>query len=352
MYHRLKISKSARTLIPLAVCAVVAVAAEPHFASALTFPDILNQPKVLGDSTSNLYPYPNASLVKDGSTIYFISGTTKIPFANYKAFTGLGYSLRNVIAGDLSDYGLAQTYVINSASIAHPWGSWLSNKGVIYYAAQVGLIGVPSADIFLSNGGKWNLVIKANKYDLAVLKASGSLGTLTNDDPRVIGQPTLQFGGAGSQNNSTNSGSGSAGSSAATTSTTTVISYAPQIFLPTNVYASTTATFGAISGDPNLPLVYTYFWSDGSPSDSVTANSVVHTYYAAGTYTLGVTVTDSQRNATSSSATVTVILPPNIKLFRAGDFFACRRDSRNQRDRYGQRKRSAKFTFNLYHFLG
>ena len=91
-----------------------------------------------------------ASLVNDGGTIYFISGTTKVPFTNYQAFTGLGYSLQNVISGDLGSYTLSRTYMINTANTSHPWSSWLSYKGVVYYSTQAGLIGVPSAEVFLS----------------------------------------------------------------------------------------------------------------------------------------------------------------------------------------------------------
>lgn len=278
--------------------------------------NILNQPQILGESVAIPYPYPNASVVKDNGTIYFIYGTTKIPFANYKAFTGLGYSARNVVSGDLANYDLAQGYIISSANIAHPWGSWVSNKGAIYYSSPDGLIAVPSAESFLSNGGQWNLVVKANKYDLALLRGGAPLDILSDNDPRVAGQPVLKFGGPTAQNNPSPAPPvpppANTGSNATTTgATTTAVSYAPQITLPAQLYSGASLTVTATSVDPNLPLVYTFFWGDGT-SNSLTKNYAVHIYSAAGNYTLGVSIADSQGNTASSSVTAAVTLPPNV----------------------------------------
>ncbi len=309
MGYILKVPMSTKALATLACFGILAVAAifAPRV-SALTMSDILNQPKILGDTTSNPYPYPTASLVNDNGTIYFISGTTKIPFTNYKAFTGLGYSLRNVVKGDLSSYNPSQSYAINTANAAHPWGSWISYNKVVYYSAQTGMIGVPSAEVFLSNGGEWNLVVKANKYDLALLKTGGAPAVLTDNDPRVAGQPTLRFNGSTpSQNNPANLSSGSGGSSANNTVPTSTLS----VIIPQNIYASSTATFNVTSADPNLPLIYTFAWDDGSPSNSVTANSVVHTYYLPGLYYLSLTQTDFQNNTVATTIPLTVLLPPN-----------------------------------------
>ena len=269
----------------------ITVLAAPK-ASALTLDDILNSPKVLGDSTSNGFPYPTASLVKDGSAIYFISGTSKVPFTNYKAFIGLGYSLKNVVNGDLSNYSSSQAYVISTANARHPWGSWVSYKGVIYYLTQDGMIGVPSSAVFLSNGGQWRLVVAANKYDIAILKANSSLPVLTVNDSRIIGQPVFQFGGSGSTNNSAPVPS----PVQTITATPTVVSFVPQLVLPANIYASSSATFSAPSSDPNGTLIYTFDWDDGTPANSLAVSAAVHTYYITGVYMLNVSVIDSLKN--------------------------------------------------------
>jgi hypothetical protein len=158
-------------------------------AKALSLSQIVSQGVVLGDSTT-FYPYPTGTLVDDSGTVYFISGTTKVPFANWQAFVGLGYQGKNIVAGDLTNYTLAQGFTISSANTTHPWGSWLIYKGTVYYATQEGLIGVPSAAVFTSNGGDWIYIVKANSYDVAALNANPNLPLLTLNDPRVYGSST------------------------------------------------------------------------------------------------------------------------------------------------------------------
>lgn len=163
----------------------------PQKGSALTIDEIIQNQngKVLGDST-NTYPFPSGSLVNENGTIYFISGITKIPFTSWQTFVGLGYSLRNVVNGNLQNYTPSSTYFITTANADHPWGSWLLYNGTIYYAHETGLVGIPSWDIFLKNGGNLKYLVKANKYDVNVLNSGTSLPLLTAFDDRVYGQPT------------------------------------------------------------------------------------------------------------------------------------------------------------------
>jgi len=159
----------------------------PMDSQALTYSEIQSG-KVLGDNT--MYPYPSGSLVNDGGTIYFISGTTKVPFTNWQAFVGLGYSLRNVVNGNLQNYTPAQTYFITTANAPHPWGSWLLYNRTIYYSHETGLIGVPTWDVFLQNGGKSAYIVKANNYDVNILNTNSNISILTTNDQRVYNQPS------------------------------------------------------------------------------------------------------------------------------------------------------------------
>ncbi len=134
---------------------------------------------------TGFYPYPSGSLVNDDGTVYFIGGHIKVPFTNYQAFVGLGYSFLNVIEGDLTNYALASNYFITTANAVHPWGSWVIYKGTVYYSTQDGMIGVASAQVFTSNGGNWNLLVKANSYDIAALNANPNLSPMTLNDSRV-----------------------------------------------------------------------------------------------------------------------------------------------------------------------
>jgi|GEM_PF-2274485 len=135
--------------------------------------------------TASFYPYPSGSLVNDNGTIFFISGHTKVPFTSADVFIGLGYSFKNVIQGDLTNYALS-AYLISTVSATHPWGSWLIYKGTVYYSTKDGLIGVPSSEVFMSNGGDWNFIVKANSFDIAALNANPNLPILTDNDPRTI----------------------------------------------------------------------------------------------------------------------------------------------------------------------
>lgn len=134
-------------------------------------------------AATSVYPYSSGNLVNDGGTIYFISGTTKIPFTNWQAFVGLSYSSRNIVSGDLSNYTPTQSYFITTANAAHPWGSWLLYNGTVYYFHESGLIGVPSWDVFINNGGDAKYVVRTNSYDTQNLNVN--LPILTTNDPRV-----------------------------------------------------------------------------------------------------------------------------------------------------------------------
>ncbi len=93
--------------------------------------------------------------------------------------------MKNVVSGNLDAYTLS-TYVISSAKAAHPWGTWLLYKGTIYYSHQSGIIGVPSYDIFKTNGGNSNYVLPANTADIEILnQASSTLPLLQNNDTRL-----------------------------------------------------------------------------------------------------------------------------------------------------------------------
>lgn len=147
-------------------------------ASGLTMP---------GDShlPSHIATLPTGSLINDSGTIYLIIGQTKVPFTNFPAFIGLGYSLANVAKTDSSTYSPALTYQINSPQQAHPWSSWLLYKGTVYYNNEDGMIGVPSWDIFTTNGGKASLLLPMNQADINQLKNNPNLPSLIMNDSRL-----------------------------------------------------------------------------------------------------------------------------------------------------------------------
>jgi len=82
-----------------------------------------------------------------------------------KAFTGLGYTLANVVKADTSGYTLSGT-ILKSPIQTHPDGSWIQSGKVVFYVSSTGYIPVPSWSVFLSNGGDAKFIVKANTADL------------------------------------------------------------------------------------------------------------------------------------------------------------------------------------------
>ena len=124
--------------------------------------------------------YHDGTLVSDHGTIYIIFSNTKTGFATKDAFLGLGYSFKNVIAGDTSSLTPSGS-AIKSSTAAHPYGSWVSHKGTVYFVSSSGLVPVPSAAVFLGNNGKWALVVPANSADLQLPVQ----GAMSGSDSRV-----------------------------------------------------------------------------------------------------------------------------------------------------------------------
>ncbi len=131
--------------------------------------------------------YPPSTLVNYQGTIYLITEPyVAVGFTSWPAFVGLGYKLDNVISDNLPGYRLADSYFLSSPTQSHPWSSWVINRGTVYYIGSQGLIGVPSWDIFLSNGGLAQYLVPANANDLLVLKNHPGLPVLVPNDSRVI----------------------------------------------------------------------------------------------------------------------------------------------------------------------
>lgn len=166
---------------PQATPPIVTPPPTPPATPPVTPPDNTQSP------VTNSTIYESGTLVNDRGTIYVILRREKIPFTDMKAFTGLGYSTSYVINGDVSGYPLPPNgYNLHSDRQDHAWGTWLDYSGTIYYSDPTGLIGVPSWDVFLANGGKSQYIIKANAADLAILAARTNLPLLTANDSRVI----------------------------------------------------------------------------------------------------------------------------------------------------------------------
>jgi hypothetical protein len=148
--------------------------------------EILNQTADLSPITTFSRLYSIGSLVNNNGTIYFIApGNKKIAFTSMQAFNGLGYSLRNVVKGDLTSYALSTGFFLSSSNQEHPWGSWLKNGSTIYYSTEQGIIPVPAWEIFLNNGGQSKLIVPMSKAEQKLLGLK-LLPVMTINDGRIL----------------------------------------------------------------------------------------------------------------------------------------------------------------------
>lgn len=135
--------------------------------------------------------YHTGTLAKEATnpTIYFLMDNdgVKIPFANGKAFTGLGYSFADVQVLDLSAYRSAQSYFIDQPAIAHPWGSLTVWKdGTVYYMHPDGAIGVSSMEVLEENGLASVPIVPMNRADELEWDRNPTLPPLQINDSRLL----------------------------------------------------------------------------------------------------------------------------------------------------------------------
>lgn len=133
-----------------------------------------------GSGSSAQSVYSSGQLISENGTIYIVYKNTKVGFANAKAFLGLGFKFSDVTAAGSSGLAVSER-VVTSASGAHPRGAWVLSGKTVYFVTPDGLIPVPTWDIFLSNGGQADFLVKANAADLTFPK----LYPMTAGDTRV-----------------------------------------------------------------------------------------------------------------------------------------------------------------------
>ena len=210
-----------------------------------------NSGLINGGNPSN--QYISGTLLNDGGTIYLIRGSQKIPFTSAQAFIGLGYSFAYVVSGDSSNYSSVSGYVISTAQAVHPWGSWLSYKGTVYYSTSQGMVGVPSLDVLTANGGSMAMVLPANKYDVAQLNANPNLPVLSYNDQRVYSSASLTFSGGQTYNFSGNTNTTTPAATGGPLAITAPLA-ATQL-TPASLY-TISWTGGPVGGSVNINLIY------------------------------------------------------------------------------------------------
>lgn len=116
-------------------------------------------------------PPMDGSLINDKGTVYLMTNGQRAGFTSAANFTGLGYSFKNVIAGDTSFLPSAAN--ISSTAMAHPVGTLVNDNGTVYLMTASGKMGIPSLSVFNSWGYSFAHVVPANSYDTATPMSSG-----------------------------------------------------------------------------------------------------------------------------------------------------------------------------------
>lgn len=123
--------------------------------------------------------FPNDTLLLDSGTIYLVMNGAKHGFTSMAAFSGLGYTVRNL--EKRSSTGISNGYVLNNPNMSHVAGSFVKSGQTVYFVDEKGLIPIPTWGIYLSNKGSSNQILTANASDLA----KQQLNLMVMNDSRI-----------------------------------------------------------------------------------------------------------------------------------------------------------------------
>ena len=122
----------------------------------------------------------DGSLINDNGTIYITDNNYRQAFSSDQVFLDLGYSMNNIISGDISF--LPDLSVINSADVTHPAGTIINNAGTICSVESIFLHPTnPGLQCFdsLADMQSWGIsvstVVAANSHD-SMLPINGIIG--------------------------------------------------------------------------------------------------------------------------------------------------------------------------------
>ncbi len=109
---------------------------------------------------------PDGILVKSNSTIYVMENGKKRGFTSMSVFLDLGYKLSNVSSSDASS--VPEGPVMSTANQRHPRGTLAVSQGTVYFLGAYLRYPFPSAEVFLSWANRFQDLVPANSFDLAI----------------------------------------------------------------------------------------------------------------------------------------------------------------------------------------
>lgn len=126
-------------------------------------------------------PWGDGVLFTDNAVIYQVSGGKKYGFTSAEVFLGQGFKFEMVRKGNLSTLSEGQT--INRATAKHLDGTLLNSGGMIWTWDKGDAKAFPSEAVFFSHAGNYNQVVTANSNDThsSLGIVNFKTGTLVND---------------------------------------------------------------------------------------------------------------------------------------------------------------------------
>lgn len=130
-------------------------------------------------------PWSNGVLFADNTVIYQVSDGKKYGFTSAEVFLGQGFRFEMVLNGNLSK--LQEGPAINQSSAKHLNGTLLNTNGMIWTWDDGKAKAFPTETAFYSHGGNYSHVVAANNNDkytnLDIVKYK--TGTLINDSGAI-----------------------------------------------------------------------------------------------------------------------------------------------------------------------
>ncbi len=105
----------------------------------------------------------NGVLFADNGVIYQVSAGKKYGFTSAEVFLGQGFKFEMVREGNLSK--LQEGQAINNSGAQHKEGTFLNSNGTIWMWDNGTAKAFPSEGVFYSHGGSYNQVVNANNND-------------------------------------------------------------------------------------------------------------------------------------------------------------------------------------------
>ncbi len=110
--------------------------------------------------------YKDGTLVKDKGTIYVVENGTKRAMSTMDVFSGFGYQTTNLVSADIST--TLEGAPLTDSNQRHVRGTLIKDGSTVYFMGKDLRYPFPSKTVFNSWGSNFKDIVPANSYDLTV----------------------------------------------------------------------------------------------------------------------------------------------------------------------------------------